>query len=35
MSLKMDEDGTQITEFVEFVDTAYTLEFMKRAGLKV
>ncbi|KAI0447477.1 hypothetical protein F4803DRAFT_546364 [Xylaria telfairii] len=35
MSLKMNEDGTQIMEFVEFVDTAYTLEFIKRAGLKV
>ncbi|KAI1117980.1 hypothetical protein F5Y14DRAFT_292338 [Nemania sp. NC0429] len=35
MALKMNEDGTQIIEFVEFVDTAYTLEFVKRAGLKV
>ncbi|KAI1132421.1 hypothetical protein F5Y10DRAFT_208010 [Nemania abortiva] len=35
MALKMNEDGTQIVEFMEFVDTAYTLEFIKKAGLKV
>ncbi|KAI0103198.1 hypothetical protein GGR51DRAFT_524989 [Nemania sp. FL0031] len=35
MALKMNEDGTQIVEFVEFVDTAYTAEFIKKAGLKV
>ncbi|KAI0863775.1 hypothetical protein F4860DRAFT_467796 [Xylaria cubensis] len=35
MSLKMNEDGTQIVEFVEFVDTAYTQEFIKKAELKV
>ncbi|KAI0470306.1 hypothetical protein F4859DRAFT_486364 [Xylaria cf. heliscus] len=35
MSLKMNEDGMQIVEFVEFIDTAYTLEFIKKAGLKV
>ncbi|RYC58377.1 hypothetical protein CHU98_g7823 [Xylaria longipes] len=35
MSLKMNEDGTQIVEFVEFIDTAYTLEFIKKVGLKV
>lgn len=34
MALKMNEDGTQIVEFVEFVDTAYTLDFIKKAGLK-
>lgn len=35
MALKMNEDGTQIVEFVEFIDTAYTLDFIKKAGLKV
>ncbi|KAJ8119610.1 hypothetical protein ONZ43_g3478 [Nemania bipapillata] len=35
MALKMDESGTEIVEFVEFVDTAYTLDFIKKAGLKV
>lgn len=35
MALKMNEDGTQIVEFVEFIDTAYTMDFIKRAGLKV
>ncbi|KAI0876029.1 hypothetical protein GGS24DRAFT_262216 [Hypoxylon argillaceum] len=35
MALKMNESGTEIIEFVEFVDTAYTLEFIKKAGLKV
>lgn len=35
MALKMNEDGTQIVESVEFVDTAYTLGFIEKAGLKV
>ncbi|KAI0402745.1 hypothetical protein F4802DRAFT_599707 [Xylaria palmicola] len=35
MALKMNENGTQIVEFVEFVDTAYTLDFIKKAGLRV
>lgn len=35
MALKMNEDGTQIVEFVEFIDTAYTLDFITKAGLKV
>jgi hypothetical protein len=35
MVVKMNEDGTQIIEFVEFVDSAYTLEFIKKASLKV
>jgi hypothetical protein len=35
MVLKMNEDGTKIIEFVEFVDTLYTVEFIKKAGLKV
>lgn len=35
MTLKMNEDGTQIVEFVEFIDTAYTLDFIEKAGLKV
>lgn len=35
MALKMNEDGTQIVEFVEFIDTAYTMNFIKEAGLKV
>jgi len=35
MALKMNEDATQIIEFVEFVDTAYTLEFIRRSGTKV
>lgn len=35
MALRMSEDGTQIVEFVEFVDTAYTLEFIRKAALKV
>ncbi|KAI0456522.1 hypothetical protein F5B21DRAFT_468046 [Xylaria acuta] len=35
MSLKMNEHGMQIVEFVEFIDTAYTLEPIKKAELKV
>jgi hypothetical protein len=35
MALTMSEDGTQIVEFVEFIDTAYTADFIKRAGLMV
>lgn len=35
MALKMNEDGTQIVEFVEFIDTAYTAAFIERAGLRV
>lgn len=35
MALKMNKDGTQIIEFVEFIDTAYTMDFIKKAGLSV
>ncbi|KAJ2997600.1 hypothetical protein NUW58_g611 [Xylaria curta] len=35
MALKMNNEGTQIVEFVEFIDTAYTLDFVKRARLEV
>lgn len=35
MALRMNEDGTQIVEFVEFIDTAYTMDFIKKAGLEV
>ncbi|KAI1291164.1 hypothetical protein F5Y03DRAFT_377481 [Xylaria venustula] len=35
MALKMNEDGTQIVEFVEFIDSAFTLEFIKKAALTV
>jgi hypothetical protein len=35
MALKMSEDGKEIVEFVEFIDTAYTADFIRRAGLKV
>lgn len=35
MALKMNEDGTQIIEFVEFIDTAYTRDFIQRAELSV
>ncbi|KAH8889259.1 hypothetical protein GQ53DRAFT_870327 [Thozetella sp. PMI_491] len=35
MVLKVNEDGTQIIEFVEFVDSLYTAEFIKKAGLEV
>ncbi|KFA60015.1 hypothetical protein S40285_10652 [Stachybotrys chlorohalonatus IBT 40285] len=35
MPLKLNEDGTQIVEFVEFVDSAYTIDFMKRTKLEV
>lgn len=35
MALKMNQDGTQIIEFVEFIDTAYTMDFIKKAGLSV
>ncbi|KAF2638727.1 hypothetical protein P280DRAFT_471284 [Massarina eburnea CBS 473.64] len=34
MALKMNEDGTEIVEFVEFIDTAYTAAFIQRAELK-
>ncbi|KAK7751155.1 hypothetical protein SLS62_006838 [Diatrype stigma] len=35
MALKMNEDGTQIVEFVEFIDTAYTRDFIQKAELSV
>ncbi|KAI0972801.1 hypothetical protein F4678DRAFT_460362 [Xylaria arbuscula] len=35
MALKMNEDGTQIIEFVEFIDSAFTLDFIKKAALTV
>ena len=35
MALKMNDDGTQIVEFVEFIDTAYTRDFIDKAKLEV
>lgn len=35
MAMKMNEDGTQIIEFVEFIDTAYTMGFMEKARLQI
>lgn len=35
MVLKMNDTGTEIIEFVEFIDTAYTMDFIKRAKLEV
>lgn len=35
MAMKMNEDGTQIDEFVEFIDTAYTVAFLEKAGVTV
>lgn len=35
MAMKMNEDGTQIVEFVEFIDTAYTTDFIQKAKLMV
>jgi hypothetical protein len=35
MAMKMSDDGTQIIEFVEFIDTAYTMGFMEKAKLQI
>ena len=35
MALKMNEEGTKIIEFVEFIDTAYTMDFIRKTQLNV
>ncbi|KAI0154159.1 hypothetical protein GGR57DRAFT_467417 [Xylariaceae sp. FL1272] len=35
MALKMNGNGTEIVEFVEFIDTAKTLEFLSKLKLEV
>lgn len=34
MAMTMDKEGMQIMEFVEFIDTQYTNEFIEKMGLK-
>ncbi len=33
MVVKFNADGTEITEVIEYLDSLYTAEFMKKAGM--